>query len=160
MTTNKQALRGLKIEAPFYLAECCNCGEMYPSHKLNGGESLFAGDYADCHCPHCDVDDSEIADLGNGNETGAMVWNYQQKRIEALLDELEAADDRYSDMLRQARSFREAHDSASEIIRKLERSKPVVALPTTKLWAGKVACFEESDVLAMLTAAGITTKGE
>ncbi|WP_239006566.1 MULTISPECIES: ead/Ea22-like family protein [Enterobacteriaceae] len=78
----------------------------------------------------------------------------------ALLDELEAAEERYEDMLRQARSFREAHDSAAEIIRKLERNKPVVKLPTTKLWAGKVACYEESEIIALLTAAGIGVKGE
>lgn len=78
----------------------------------------------------------------------------------ALLDELESAEERYEDMLRQARSFREAHDSAAEIIRKLERNKPVVKLPTTKLWAGKVACYEESEIIALLTAAGIGVKGE
>ncbi|EPZ0322141.1 hypothetical protein ACXIZJ_004374 [Citrobacter freundii] len=80
--------------------------------------------------------------------------------LEALLDELEAAEERYEDMLRQARSFREAHDSASELIRKLERNKHVVKLPTTKLWAGKVACYEESEIIALLTAAGIGVKGE
>lgn len=68
---------------------------------------------------------------------------------------LEDAEERYEDMLRQARSFREAHDSASEIIRKLERNKPTVKLPTTRLWAGKIACYEESDVVAMLERAGI-----
>lgn len=73
----------------------------------------------------------------------------------ALQDELEAAEERYVDMLRQARSFREAHDSASEIIRKLERNKPTVKLPTTRLWAGKIACYEESEVVAMLEIAGI-----
>lgn len=74
----------------------------------------------------------------------------------ALLDELEAAEERYEDMLRQARSFREAHESASEIIRKLERNKPAVKLPTTRLWAGKIACYEESEVVAMLEGAGIS----
>ncbi|HCD9774206.1 ead/Ea22-like family protein [Enterobacter hormaechei] len=78
----------------------------------------------------------------------------------ALLDELEAADERYEDMLRQARSFREAHDSASEIIRKLELNKPVVNLPTTKLWAGKVACYEASEIIELLFSAGIRIQGE
>lgn len=82
---------------------------------------------------------------------------------EALRDKqalLEAEEERYEDMLRQARSFREAHDSAAELIRKLERNKPVVKLPTTKLWAGKVACYEESEIIALLTAAGIGVKEE
>ncbi|MDU2080080.1 ead/Ea22-like family protein [Enterobacter sp.] len=73
----------------------------------------------------------------------------------ALLDELESAEERYVDILRKARSFREAHDAASEIIRKLERNKPTVKLPTTRLWAGKIACYEESEVVAMLERAGI-----
>ena len=77
-----------------------------------------------------------------------------------LLDELEAAEERYEDMLRQARSFREAHDSAAEIIRKLERNKPTVTLPTTRLWAGKVACYEECEIREILRAAGIGVKGE
>lgn len=72
-----------------------------------------------------------------------------------LLDELEASEERYEDMLLQARSFREAHDSASELIRKMERNKPTVKLPTTRLWAGKIACYEESEVVAMLERAGI-----
>lgn len=73
---------------------------------------------------------------------------------------LEAAEERYEDMLRQARSFREAHDSAAEIIRKLERNKPTVTLPTTRLWAGKVACYEECEIREILRAAGIGVKGE
>lgn len=78
----------------------------------------------------------------------------------ALLDELEAADEHYENMLRQARSFREAHDYASEVIHKMERNKPVVKLPSTKLWAGKVACYEASEIIALLVAAGIGVKGE
>ncbi|WP_410676230.1 ead/Ea22-like family protein [Citrobacter braakii] len=78
----------------------------------------------------------------------------------ALLDELEVAEERYEDMLRQARSFREAHDYAAELIRKLERNKLVVKLPATKLWADKVACYEESEIIAVLAAAGIGVKGE
>lgn len=86
--------------------------------------------------------------------------HHLRKLALALLDELESAEERYEDMLRQARSFREAHDSASELIRKLERNKPVVKLPTTKLWAGKVACYEASEIIALLSAAGIRIDGE
>lgn len=90
--------------------------------------------------------------------------DHLEAKCAALLDELEAAEERYEDMLRQARSFREAHDSASEIIRKHERNKATVTLPTTRLWAGKIACYEESEVVAMLERAGINVaaagKGE
>lgn len=87
---DKQALRGLSVESPFYLAECCNCGEVMPSSKLR---VLHSPDgEADCCCPHCNADDCDIADSGAAGSEGVMAWNYQQKRIEALLDELEAKD--------------------------------------------------------------------
>lgn len=76
--------------------------------------------------------------------------------IDHLESNLEAERERSEELLRQARSFREAHESASEIIRKLERNKPTVKLPTTRLWAGKLACYEESEVVAMLEGAGIS----
>lgn len=96
----------------------------------------------------------------DGFDTGCEVSIVDQCQkaadvIRALLDELEAAEERSEDMLRQARSFREAHDYASELIRKMERNKPAVILPTTRLWAGKIACYEESEVVAMLESAGV-----
>lgn len=108
-----------------------------------------------------------VADAVNGNYIIAEFQGPESKRncdfvaaanpatVLALLDELEAAEERYEDMLRQARSFREAHDSASELIRTMERNKLTVKLPTTRLWAGKIACYEESEVVAMLERAGI-----
>ena len=86
---NKQALRGQSVEGSYYLAECGHCGEMYPSNKLDGGESLFSGDYGECFCHLCGADDSDIADNGAWGSEAVTAWNYQQKRIEALLDELE-----------------------------------------------------------------------
>lgn len=91
----------------------------------------------------------ELSNPANGSNA------HLRKLALALLDELDAAEERYEDMLRQARSFREAHDSASELILKMERNKPTVKLPTTRLWAGKIACYEESEVVAMLERAGI-----
>lgn len=89
--TALMALKGQAVKAPYYLAECTYCGEMYPSKLLNGGEPLFAGDYNDCLCPHCNADDSLIADLGAGEETAVSAWNFQQKRIDALVEALEKA---------------------------------------------------------------------
>ncbi|AWX00864.1 hypothetical protein DPF84_03495 [Enterobacter hormaechei] len=93
-------------------------------------------------------------------EHGVFNMDIHSQTVLALLDELEAAEERYENMLRQARSFREAHDSASEIIRQLERNKLVVKLPTTKLWAGKVACYEASEIIELLFSAGIRIQGE
>lgn len=84
---NKQELRGQSVEGSYYLAECGHCGEMYPSNKLDGGESLFSGDYGECFCHLCGADDSDIADNGAWGSEAVTAWNYQQKRIEALLDE-------------------------------------------------------------------------
>lgn len=93
MTTElARRMKGQAVKAPYYLAECTHCGEMYPSNLLNGGEPLFAGDYNDCSCPHCNTDDSLIADLGAGEETAVAAWNFQQKRIDSLVEALEAAE--------------------------------------------------------------------
>ncbi|HHR4640610.1 TPA: ead/Ea22-like family protein [Salmonella enterica] len=98
--------------------------------------------------------------LDNAESKAKFIAAANPATVLALLDELEAAEERYEDMLRQARSFREAHDYAAEIIRKLERNKPTVTLPTTRLWAGKVACYEECEIREILSAAGIGVKGE
>ncbi|MGQ7188519.1 hypothetical protein ACUODJ_38555, partial [Escherichia sp. HC-CC] len=83
-------------------------GEMYPSNKLTGGEPLFSGDYGECFCHLCGADDTEIADNGAWGSEGVKAWNYQQKRIEALLDELEAAEKRVADLETSHSNLRES----------------------------------------------------
>ena len=96
---DKQALRDQSVEGSFYLVECCNCGEMYPSNLLDGGEAIAdSGDYGDCYCHLCGADDTERADWGDVNSNEAKAWNFQQKRIEALLDELEAKDRKIAEL--------------------------------------------------------------
>lgn len=93
MTTNITELaliKGQKVEAPYYLAECTECGKMYSSSKLIVSRNYFDGD-ADCYCPHCNADDADIADLGSGEQPAVMAWNYQQARIDALVEALEKA---------------------------------------------------------------------
>jgi len=86
--TELAQMKGQKVEGSYYLAECTDCGKMYPSNKLNGGEPLFSGDYGECYCPHCGADDAAIGDCG---DTAAAAWNYQQGRIDALVEALEKA---------------------------------------------------------------------
>lgn len=86
--TELAQMKGQKVEGSYYLAECTDCGKMYPSNKLNGGEPLFSGDYGECYCPHCNADDAAIGDCG---DTAATAWNYQQNRIDALVEALEKA---------------------------------------------------------------------
>lgn len=69
-----------------------------------------------------------------------------EDNVLALTEALEAAEkhvaymeEMHDDLVRQARSFREAHDSASEIIRQLEARVLTVKMPTTKYqWGGGV----------------------
>ncbi|ELT9609352.1 hypothetical protein R8O49_005117 [Raoultella planticola] len=89
--TELAQMKGQKVEGSYYLAECTDCGKMYPSNNLNGGEPLFSGDYGECYCPHCNADDAAIGDCG---DTAATAWNYQQNRIDALVEALEKAQQR------------------------------------------------------------------
>ncbi|HHK9677796.1 TPA: ead/Ea22-like family protein [Klebsiella pneumoniae] len=88
--TELALIKGQKVEAPYYLAECTECGEMYSSSKLIESRNYFDGD-ADCYCPHCNAEDADIADLGSGEQPAVMAWNYQQARIDALVEALEKA---------------------------------------------------------------------
>lgn len=91
--TELALIKGQRVEAPYYLAECTECGKMYSSSKLIESRNYFDGD-ADCYCPHCNAEDADIADLGSGEQPAAMAWNYQQARIDALVEALEKAQQR------------------------------------------------------------------
>lgn len=93
---DKQALRGHELTPRYYLAHCLECGVIMPSNKLIESRNYPDGD-ADCYCPHCNANDCDIDDLGTGEAPSVVAWNYQQKRIEALLDELEAKDKRIAE---------------------------------------------------------------
>lgn len=95
--TELALIKGQKVEAPYYLAECTECGKMYSSSKLIVSRNYFDGD-ADCYCPHCNADDADIADLGSGEQPAVMAWNYQQARIDVLVEALEKAQQRITQM--------------------------------------------------------------
>lgn len=88
--TELALIKGQKVEAPYYPAECTECGKMYSSSKLIVSRNYFDGD-ADCYCPHCNADDADIADLGSGEQPAVMARNYQQARIDVLVEALEKA---------------------------------------------------------------------
>lgn len=106
--TELALIKGQKVEAPYYLAECTECGKMYSSSKLIVSRNYFDGD-ADCYCPHCNADDADIADLGSGEQPAVMAWNYQQARIDTLVEALEKAQAKADiyDMLRDDYGLRE-----------------------------------------------------
>ena len=101
--TELAQMKGQKVEGSYYLAECTDCGKMYPSNNLNGGEPLFSGDYGECYCPHCNADDAAIGDCG---DAAAMVWNYQQDRIDALVEALEKAQQRIDELESRTVTFK------------------------------------------------------
>lgn len=92
MTNNDELAlnaRDQHLPARYYLAECQECGEIMPSNKLHESRNTMAGD-SDCYCPYCNAADCDIDDLGTGDEPAARAWNFQQKRIEALLADRDA----------------------------------------------------------------------
>lgn len=84
--TELAQMKGQKVEAPYYLAECTECGKIYPSSQLIESRNYLDGD-ADCYCPHCNATDPDIADCGS---EGITAWNYQQARIDSLVEALES----------------------------------------------------------------------
>lgn len=153
MTTDISALaliKGQKVEAPYYLAECTECGKMYSSSKLIEARNCFDGD-ADCYCPHCNADDADIADLGSGEQPAAMAWNYQQARIDTLVEALEKAQQRIAEL-----------ESRTVTVKLPQRLQP--GADGWDDWyvhnedEGEYLKFD--DVLAMLTAAGIKVEAE
>ncbi|MGP9420813.1 hypothetical protein ACT3RT_17665 [Ewingella sp. AOP9-I1-14] len=69
----------------YYVAECEECGQIFPSQNAEGGGPIAdSGDYDDCYCPHCGHVDPEECDNAN------LVWNVQQLKIVNLTKQLEA----------------------------------------------------------------------
>lgn len=125
--TELALIKGQKVEAPYYLAECTECGKMYSSSKLIVSHNYFDGD-ADCYCPHCNADDADIADLGSGEQPAAMAWNYQQARIDTLVEALEKAqrvnaaqDDHINQMAKRIRRLEIKNTGIGQHINSLNR---------------------------------------
>lgn len=85
--TELTLLRGRTVDYPFYLVEC-ECGEVYPSSELNGGEPLGeCGDYSDCTCPHCREGEERFSECADPE----TAWKAQQGKIDELVEALEKA---------------------------------------------------------------------
>lgn len=127
--TELAQMKGQKVEAPYYLAECTECGKMYPSSQLIESRNYMDGD-ADCYCPHCNADDADIADLGSGEQPAVMAWNYQQARIDVLVEALEKAQQRNAELEAQNDYFASlvamARVSADKAIRKFPQPNYVL----------------------------------
>lgn len=141
--TELAQMKGQKVEGSYYLAECTDCGKMYPSNNLNGGEPLFSGDYGECYCPHCNADDAAIGDCG---DAAATAWNYQQDRIDALVEALETEK-------RICATWRKTAESTSE---KLEKAQTINAA-AEKLVRCKGRYHSEQNYRALAALFGVKT---
>lgn len=90
---------------------------MYSSSKLIVSRNYFDGD-ADCYCPHCNADDADIADLGSGEQPAVMAWNYQQARIDVLVEALEKAQQRNAELEAQNEYIRKRYQQLDLLIGK------------------------------------------
>lgn len=85
--TELAQLRGRTVDYPYYLVEC-DCGKIYPSSELSGGEPMGdSGDYSDCYCPHCGEGEEHFAECADPE----TAWKAQQGKIDALVEALEKA---------------------------------------------------------------------
>lgn len=85
--TELAQLRGRTVYYPYYLVEC-DCGKIYPSRELSGGEPMGdSGDYSDCYCPHCGEGEGHFAECTDPE----TAWKAQQDKIDALVEALEKA---------------------------------------------------------------------
>lgn len=114
--TELAQMKGQKVEAPYYLAECTECGKIYPSSQLIESRNYLDGD-ADCYCPHCNATDPDIADCGS---EGITAWNYQQARIDSLVEALERKEDQRANWFQMAQKLGEDMDAAEKRIAELE----------------------------------------
>lgn len=166
--TELAQMKGQKVEAPYYLAECTECGKMYPSSQLIESRNYMDGD-ADCYCPHCNADDADIADLGSGEQPAAMAWNYQQARIDTLVEALEKVQQHIAVL--DAELEREREKSRRVMSRIAELESRTVKLPKLKMledYLAEVAIEERKQILVgvklefhrELSAAGIKVEAE
>ncbi|WP_085296407.1 hypothetical protein [Klebsiella pneumoniae] len=92
--TELAQLRGRTVDYPYYLVEC-DCGKIYPSSELSGGEPMGdSGDYSDCYCPHCGEGEEHFAECTDPE----TAWKAQQDKIDALVEALEKARQRIEEL--------------------------------------------------------------
>lgn len=92
--TELAQLRGRTVDYPYYLVEC-DCGKIYPSSELSGGEPMGeSGDYSDCYCPHCGEGEEHFAECADPE----TAWKAQQDKIDALVEALEKAQQRIEEL--------------------------------------------------------------
>lgn len=149
--TELAQLRGHTVDYPYYLVEC-DCGKIYPSSELSGGEPMGdSGDYSDCYCPHCGEGEEHFAECADPE----TAWKAQQDKIDALVEALEKAQQRIA-------SQREYYDGviADGGKRIAELESRTVKLPEPEQWDITQVLLCKKKVVAAIRAAGIKVEAE
>lgn len=137
--TELALIKGQKVEAPYYLVEC-DCGKIYPSSELSGGEPMGdSGDYSDCYCPHCGEGEEHFAECADPE----TAWKAQQDKIDALVEALEKAQQRITQL--ESRTVKLPH-------RNLGHPKLFLLCP--------FPYYDAEDMEKALDAAGIKVEAE
>ncbi|HDE1393753.1 TPA: hypothetical protein PCF21_002852 [Klebsiella pneumoniae] len=114
--TELAQLRGRTVDYPYYLVEC-DCGKIYPSSELSGGEPMGdSGDYSDSYCPHCGEGEEHFAECADPE----TAWKAQQDKIDALVEALERKEEQRANWFQMAQKLGEDLDAAEKRIEELE----------------------------------------
>lgn len=117
--TELAQLRGRTVDYPYYLVEC-DCGKIYPSSELSGGEPMGdSGDYSDSYCPHCGEGEEHFAECADPE----TAWKAQQDKIDALVEALEKAQSRDVTQAAKDYHFDQQADRIAELDAELERER-------------------------------------
>ncbi|HBU9863620.1 TPA: hypothetical protein MDK42_005351 [Klebsiella pneumoniae] len=163
--TELAQLRGRTVDYPYYLVEC-DCGKIYPSSELSGGEPMGdSGDYSDCYCPHCGEGEEHFAECADPE----TAWKAQQGKIDALVEALEKAQQENTDgVAGMAESYETTISMLRSRIAELESSTVTVKQydefqichygATEDYAKGYIDC--QNNFFKWLTAAGIKVEAE
>ena len=166
--TELAQLRGRTVDYPYYLVEC-DCGKIYPSSELSGGEPMGdSGDYSDCYCPHCGEGEEHFAECADPE----TAWKAQQDKIDALVEALEKAQQQMTEsenrVRKQNRHICELFDDNTALRQRIaELESRTVKLPDLRqivsgdryVWSDGVYNYSQ-DVKVALAAAGIKVEAE
>ncbi len=147
--TELAQLRGHTVDYPYYLVEC-DCGKIYPSSELSGGEPMGdSGDYSDCYCPQCGEGEEHFAECADPE----TAWKAQQDKIDALVEALEKAQDTITEIdnriRKQNRHVCELFDDNTELrlrIAELESRTVTVKLPAELYTIGELIRTQDNRI--------------
>ena len=117
--TELAQLRGRTVDYPYYLVEC-DCGKIYPSSELSGGEPMGdSGDYSDCYCTHCGEGEEHFAECADPE----TAWKAQQDKIDALVEALENSESRLHEVAVACATAEQALEKAQQRIAEMENNE-------------------------------------